>query len=177
MQGTRPHPDFGAEPGVPCGGTGCAHHPAGKQQLSEGCSPCTHTPRGSWCPPASGRLRNNSILTQVPVLWAHLAPFGHRGRPPQMRLLPKCASPSRPLQMRPGAGVSPCCEEPGLEPACTLSTSGSLLPCPGALEHPPGSPTARTEGRAAPQGGTPRGATHPRFLGAGGSTRSQPSSI
>lgn len=92
MQGTRPHPDFGAETSVPCGGAGCAHHPDGKQQLSEGCSPCTHTPRGSWCPPASGRLRNNSILTQVPVLWAHLAPFGHRGRPPQMRLLPKCAS-------------------------------------------------------------------------------------
>lgn len=92
---------------------------------------------------ARSRLRNNSILTQVPVLWAHLAAFGHRGPPPQMRLL--CTAPVL---------VSPCgiarCEEPGLEPACTLSTSGSLLPCPGAPEHPHGSPTACTEGRAAP---------------------------
>lgn len=115
---------------------------------------------------ALSRLRNNSILTQVPVLWAHQAVFGHRGPPPQMRLLR-----TAPVL------VSPCgiarCEEPGLEPACTLSTSGSLLPCPGAPEHPHG----MHQGTSCALGATPRGTTRPPFLGAEGSTRSRPSSV
>lgn len=155
LQATRPHPAFGAEPGVPYGGAGCARRLDGKQQLSEGMLALHAHPQGllvssSGRQPAAGcRLRNNSILPQLPVLWAHLAPFGRRGRPPQMRLLrttPVLASPS--LRRAP-CGTARC-EEHGLEPTCTPSTSESLLPCPGAPEHPPGSPTAHTEGRAAP---------------------------
>eukprot|EP00075_Anas_platyrhynchos_P028439 XP_027317692.1 uncharacterized protein LOC113844160 [Anas platyrhynchos] len=155
---------------------GCAHHPDGKQQLSEGCSPCTHTPRGSWCPPASGRLRNNSILTQVPVLWAHLAPFGHRGRPPQMRLLPKCASiapsPNAPwcwrLPMLRGARAGACLHPEHLREPPALSRG---------TQAPTRQPHGTHRGTSCAPGGTPRGATCPHFLGAQGSTRSRPSSV
>lgn len=172
MQGARPHPAFGAEPGVPRGGAGCAPHPDGKQQLSEGCSPCAHIPRGSGCPPATGSPQQaQEQLNTDPGTCA-------LGSPGSV-WAPGTPSPNAPPLHRPGAGVS-------------LRHSTLRGARAGACLHPEhlGEPPALSRGTRAPTrqphgmhrgtscalGATPRGTTRPPFLGAEGSTRSRPSS-